>query len=151
MSRGVAVALLGILLATGSLRAQAPQGADDADAGLRSAAERVAGLWTSGGLAGLDDLLLDRGIRFHTGGGGRETLDPRMAMAALEDLLDRRRTTSARVVRVTGSEGSPARGSAEILWEAVAPGTSEVLRYTLFVGLVQQDGRWRVYELRVLP
>lgn len=135
-----------LLLAPASLGAQA-----GGEAELRATAERVAELWTSGGVSALGDLLLDRGVRFHAGPGGRETLDTRKATAALEDLLERRRTASARVVRVSAMEGSPQRGSAEIVWEAVAPGTSEVLRYTLFVGMVREDGRWRVYEIRVLP
>lgn len=142
--------LLGLLVTVGApLRAQDRQG--DVEADLQATAERVADLWSSGDLAGLGDLLLQRGIRFHAGTGSRETLEPRKTVAALEDLLSRRRTASARVARVATAEGSPDRGSAEIVWEAVAPGTSEVLRYTLFVGLLREESRWRVYEIRVLP
>lgn len=139
------VVALGGLLVAGGLGAQEPDG------GLRSVAERVAGSWSGSEVARLGDLMLPRGIGVHSAGGGREMLDPRKAVAALEELLGHLRTTSVRVVRVHRTAGAGDRGSAELRWEAVAAGTSEILRHTIFVGFTLEEGRWRIYEIRVLP
>jgi len=143
----VLAVFLGLLLGLRPLAAQEPSTV----AGLREAALQVAAGWSRDGLPSIGSLMVDRGIRFNAGSGGRETLEPRKAAAALEDLLERRRTRSARVARVTTAEGSEDRGSAEIQWDAVAPGTSQVVRSTVFVGFVREGGRWRIDEIRILP
>lgn len=146
-----AISLLTLAVLSSGSPLVAQQTRSEGEAGLRAAAERVASSWGAGQPAGLADLLVEGGVGFHTPQGGRETLDSRMALAALRDLFDRHRTRATRLVRVTTAAGAADRGSAEIAWDAVAPGTSEVLRYTLFVGFVRNAGAWRIYELRVLP
>lgn len=140
-----------LLLVAGGVFAAGPVGAQEPDEELRAAAERVASGWSGSEVARLGDLLLPRGIGVHVPGAGREMLDPRKAIAALEELLGRLRTTDVHVVRVHRTAGAGDRGSAELRWEARAPGTSEVLRHTVFVGFTLDDDRWRVYEIRVLP
>lgn len=136
---------------TGSVAAQdTPSPARQADA-LRASAERVASQWARGDVSGMAALLSPRGIGFHTTTEGQAALDPRKALAALEDLLGRRPTVSCSVVRVTLAAGASDRGSAELAWESLAPGTSEVIRRTVFVGFNWSDAGWRIYEIRVLP
>jgi len=72
-------------------------------------------------------------------------------MAALDDLLNRNSSVSCTVVRVTLASGASDRGSAELAWESMAPGTSEVIRRTVFVGFDWEGDRWRIYEIRILP
>lgn len=142
---------ISLLLVAGGVLVAGPVEAQEPEDELRAAAERVASRWSASDVARLGDLLLPRGIGVHVPGAGREMLDPRKAIAALEELLGRLRTTGVRVARVHRTAGGGDRGSAELRWEAVAPGTSEILRHTVFVGFTLDDDRWRIYEIRVLP
>lgn len=141
-------------LGAASLHAQDPP---DLPASERSGTElpelarRVAAQWSRSEVGALVDLMSPRGIGFHDGQDGQVSLDPRKTLAALEDLLGRRRSVSCTVVRVTPATGATDRGSAELAWEAVAPGTSEVLRRTVFVGFAREEAGWRIYEIRILP
>lgn len=137
-------------VATGTVEAQSTPSPSERARALRASADRVAGHWARGDVSGLANLLSPRGIGFHTATEGQATLDPRKALAALEDLLDRRPSVSCSVVRVTLASGASDRGSAELSWEATAPGTSEVIRRTVFVGFSWDDARWRIYEIRIL-
>ena len=162
----LSVALLALLLAPalpglralpgsgsspGELLAQgAPSPAEQAET-LRALAGRVAGHWARGDASGMAALLSPRGIGFHTAREGQASLDPRKALAALDDLFDRRSSVGCSVVRVTLASGASDRGSAELAWDSLAPGTSEVIRRTVFVGFSWSDEGWRIYEIRVLP
>jgi len=133
------------------LQAQGAPGAGQRSAALRSSAAQVAAQWARGSASGLSDLLSPRGIGFHTPTEGQAALDPRKAVAALDDLLNQNPSVSCTVVRVTLASGASDRGSAELAWEAMAPGTSEVIRRTVFVGFTWEDDRWTIYEIRILP
>lgn len=138
-------------LLSGELRAQGAASAGERSDALRSSASEVAAHWSRGNASGLADLLSPQGIGFHTPTEGRAALDRRMAVAALDDLLNRSSSVSCTVVRVTLASGASDRGSAELAWEAMAPGTSEVTRRTVFVGFAWEGNRWTIYEIRILP
>lgn len=138
-------------LLSGELRAQGTPSSGQRSGSLRSSANDVATQWARGSASGLSDLLSPRGIGFYTPTEGQAALDPRKAVAALEDLLNRNSSVSCTVVRVTLASGASDRGSAELAWEAMAPGTSEVIRRTVFVGFTWEENRWRIYEIRILP
>lgn len=132
-------------------RAQDPPSPAAQSRTLQASAERVAGHWARGDASGLAGLLSSRGIGLHTATEGQAALDPRKAVAALQDLFDRRSSVACRVVRVTLASGASDRGSAELAWDARAPGTSEVIRRTVFLGFSWSAAGWRIYEIRVLP
>lgn len=117
---------------------------------LGAIAQRIAELWARGDLDGLTSLLEPGGVQVQIPGGVGGSLAPRKARAVLGEILEAHGEGRIRVTRTSPSEGTPARGFAELRWSAVARGTSQVLRYTLFVGLVHGSEGWRVYEIRVM-
>lgn len=154
-SAALAATLLLALPALGRLSAPLrAQGAPSTQARtevLRGSAAEVANHWARGSASGLSSLLSPGGIGFYTPTEGQAALDPRKALAALDDLLNRNASVSCTVARVTLASGASDRGSAELVWESMAPGTSEVIRRTVFVGFNWEGDRWRIYEIRILP
>ncbi|MFP3949062.1 MAG: hypothetical protein ACLFWG_10060 [Longimicrobiales bacterium] len=135
----------------GELQAQGAPSPEERAEALRASAGRVAGHWARGDATGMAELLSPRGIGFHTATEGQAALDPRKALAALDDLFDRRPSVGSTVVRVSLASGASDRGSAELAWDALAQGTSEVIRRTVFLGFSWSDAGWRIYEIRILP
>lgn len=150
----MAVGLMGLPLTRSPgavLRAQDAPSAAERSRALQASADRVASHWDRGNAAWLAGLLSLRGIGFHTATEGQASLDPRKAVAALQDLFDRRSSVACNVVRVALASGASDRGSAELAWDARAPGTSEVIRQTVFLGFNWTEAGWRIYEIRILP
>lgn len=160
MSRPVRYATLAVILLltlpgmgipSTVLRAQGAPSAGARAEVLRGSAAEVAAHWARGSASGLSELLSAGGIGFYTPTGGQAALDPRKAVAALDDLLNRNASVSCTVIRVNLASGASDRGSAELAWESMAPGTSEVIRRTVFVGFSWEGDRWTIYEIRILP
>lgn len=137
-------ALASSALAAGPVAAQA--GGTD----LETAARRFAALWAEGDVATIAAVLHPDGVLVALLGEEYGTLDRRKAAAALHDFLAHHEARSATLTRASEVRGTPGRGFAEIRWEAVAPGTSELQRYTVFTGFVRDGEHWRVTDLRVL-
>jgi hypothetical protein len=117
---------------------------------LQTAARSFAGLWAEGDASAISAVLHRDGVLVALLGVEYGTLDRRNAEAALRDFLQHHEATSATLARASEVGGTLDRGFAEIRWEAVAPGTSEPLRYTVFTGFVLDGEVWRVTDLRVL-
>jgi len=130
------------VLAAGPLAAQAGD--------LETAAREFAGLWAEGDAAAISAVLHHDGVLVALLGEEYGTLDRRNAEAALRDFLKHHEARSATLARASEVSGTPDRGFAEIRWEAVAPGTSELLRYTVFTGFAREGDDWRITDLRVL-
>lgn len=147
--RALALAALALWLpaAGPGLRAQV-SGGEAAE--LRDAAGRVARAWAAADAAAVEALFAPDGVRFGEGTGGRGVLDRRKAGAAIRDLLERLDGGRVVVERARVAGGTPPRGFAELRWDALPRGTSERISYTLFVGMVEASGGWRVDEIRLL-
>ncbi len=118
---------------------------------LESTARSMTEFWARADTDAMVRLFDDAGVHVALVDKDHGTLDRRNAAVAVERFLDQYPVRNARLARAPEVGGHPDRGFAEIRWEAVAPGTSETVRYTLFVGLAQRGTDWRVVELRVLP
>lgn len=141
--------VLALVLVPGEGPSEMGVPAYSAQASLEDTAGRFAGLWSSADIGRIGDLLVPDGIRLHLGEVGHHDLAPRQALAALRDFLRAHRSNGARMDRVSEVGGQPPRGFAEITWEAVAQGTTEMLRYTVYVGFILEDESWHISELRV--
>ncbi len=126
------------------------QGGPPGDPDLAAVARRIAGMWGGGDLDAVAALLDSGGVQVQVPGQVGGSLAPRKARAVLGQVLAAHGTGGIEVVRTSPAGGTPARGFAELSWSAVPSGTSQVLRYTLFVGLVHGTEGWRIYELRIL-
>ena len=119
---------------------------------LGATARALAAAWSRSDGDAMAQLLDEDGVHLALPDKDHGTLDRRNAVAAVERFLDRYPVQRAELARASEvGEGSTGRAFAEIRWEAVAPGTSETVRYTLFAGLARTGRAWRVVELRVLP
>ncbi|MEX0856076.1 MAG: hypothetical protein WD056_00775 [Gemmatimonadota bacterium] len=98
----------------------------------------------------LGAILAIGGIRLHIEDTGHAGLSSRQAVAAIREFLRGYDGGGVVVLRAALVEGSPSRGFAELRWSARMAGTSQEIRRTLFLGLYQESGDWRVDEVRLL-
>lgn len=92
----------------------------------------------------------DGRILLDLAGEGPGEVQPRNAAAALRRLFGERENVSVRASRVTVSGGTPLRGFGELTWIARPRGVTDTLSSVVYVGVVWEDGAWRVRELRVM-
>lgn len=121
------------------------------DAAVEVAARELTEAWSHGRAAVLAERMGPSGVRVALLDRDYGALDRRNAAAALEVFLDRYRVQGATLARAAEVGGTPDRGFAEIRFDVVAKGTSEVLHFTVFAGFARIDDGWWVVELRVLP
>jgi len=151
----------GFLLPWGTLDAQgAGQGRAGTSAGtaadaprseIEDMARRFAAALGQGNAEQLTRYLSERGIRLRLQGLDRSALSVRQANAALRDFLRGYEVGNVQVVRAAPVVGSPGRGFAELRWQTRVAGTSHPAVHSVFLGLVEEGGAWRVDELRLLP
>jgi len=159
----VLVLAAGLLLPWGTLDAQgAGQGRAGTSAGTASASEaprseiedmarRFAAALGQGNAEQLTRFLSEGGIRLRLQGLDRSALSVRQANAALRDFLRGYEAGEVQLVRAAPVAGSPGRGFAELRWQTRVAGTSHPAVHSVFLGLVEEGGAWRVDELRLLP
>ncbi len=117
---------------------------------LGEAVEEVARAWGQGSVDSLTQLFSSAGVVLHLHRETNTPLPPRQARAALRDFLRGYETAEIRVIRVSEAGGEPAKGYGELHWAAVPAGTSQPVELAIFVGFLQEEGRWRVSEVRLL-
>ena len=117
---------------------------------LKEIASKVAGLWHTKDATGLEKLLRRDGIRFHLDEEKHSSLKPRKAIASVESFWSKLESRKASVHRTSTVGGDPLKGFAEIRWRAIAPGSAEVLRYTIYLEFVREGTSWVVSEIRIL-
>jgi hypothetical protein len=111
----------------------------------------VARLWGAGDAEGLVALAPAGGrILLDLGEGSASEVRPRNAAAALRRLFGERETVGVRPTRATVSGGAPLRGFGELSWSARPRGVTDVQASTVFLGVVREEGGWRIRELRLL-
>lgn len=104
-----------------------------------------------GNVEAMARLLSDGGIRLRLQGLDRSALSSRQAQAALRDFLRGYEAGQVRLVRAAPVAGSPGRGFAELRWQARVLGTSQPAAHSVFLGMVEVGGGWRIEEIRLLP
>ena len=116
---------------------------------LEEVARRFASLWASANTAALAGMLSPDGIRLNLAERGHASVGVRQASAALREFHEAHRPGRAMVTRVSGVEGRPPRGFAEVDWQTTTE-NGESMTYSLFVVFLQDGGGWWVSEIRVL-
>ncbi len=138
-----AVGLCALTVAA-ALRAQEP------DPPLADVAVAVAAYWADGDAAGIASVVAARGATLHLDDEDHPAASSRQVRAALEGLLGGGPTGSVRVEHTQRVGGTPTRGWAELGWNAAPAGARRPERLTIFVGFVEEQGRWRISEIRLL-
>ncbi|HUH13997.1 MAG TPA: hypothetical protein VMK65_12860 [Longimicrobiales bacterium] len=136
--------VLGLVLGLGGpLQAQG-------HAELERVLERVGSAWARGDVSALVAHACAEGVSLELNGGATGPLSNRKAAAALRRLFDDAETEGVRAGMAHIVGGSPARAFGEIAWVFRVDGTSQPERRRVFVALVQEDGAWRVTQIRLL-
>jgi hypothetical protein len=113
---------------------------------------QVARLWSAGDAASIARLApADGRISLALEGEGASGVPARHAAARLRAYFATRETLSARPVRANVSGGSPLRGFGEIAWSYRSRGVSDRQTGSIFIGVVSEEGAWRIRELRLIP
>ena len=74
----------------------------------------------------------------------------RNAAAALRRLFGANETVRVRSTRAAVTGGTPLSGFGELAWTARPRGVTDARTTTVYVGVVFEDGAWRLRELRIL-
>ena len=118
---------------------------------LRASAASVEGALSSGRLAPLSAHLSSEGVLLYLRGEAYPGLRADQALAALQEFFGDFEAGRLSRVRIEASEGGVGRGFVEFGWATTVHGTSESLRYRIYVGFLWMDQAWRIDEFRVLP
>lgn len=147
MNRRALLALLALLFVPGApLRGQ-----QQGEPRLETFVSHVARLWAAEDADGLARLAPAGGkMVLEVGGEGAGPVQARHVAAALRTLFADRESVSVRPARVTVAGGQPLQGFGELVWLSRSRGVSAARNSTVYVGVVWEDGEWRIRELRVL-
>lgn len=137
------VTLLGALLL-------APAAAYGQQAELRGTVLQLAESWARGDAEELAAHVAGEGLSLELDEGPMGPLGGRQAGAMLRRFFDGHQSLDVRLesARLTG--GEPARAFAELTWSVRPEGTTVAERARVFIGLVREDDRWKVTQIRLL-
>lgn len=138
--------LLGLALLVGAGEPVQAQGAAE----LERVLERLGTAWARGDADALVAQASAEGMSLELEGGATGPLARRQAAAALRRLFDGGDTEGVRAGMAHVVGGTPARAFGEIAWVFRPDGTSQPERRRVFVALVEEDGAWRVTQIRLL-
>ncbi len=143
---------LGLIVLVGTVSGASPEWAPvgERQPALDGVAADLTRLWGQGSADLIGESLVATGIRLRLGHEDHQALSRRQAVASLKSYLGAHRTGTISLEQAAEVGGAPPRGYAEIRWEAMAEGVSQAFRSTVYVGFVQEDEAWRVFEIRVL-
>lgn len=117
---------------------------------LSQVVSRLSQAWIDADLDEIGSLVASDGVRITLDGRDYHVLTERQAMATIRGLLKKYDGRGFEVTRTSELGGAPTRGISEVAWDAVDRGSGELVRRTLFIAFIMEDGAWRVEELRVL-
>lgn len=117
---------------------------------LEELAEEFAGAWSAGDERGVEGLLLPGAVSLVLEGRSYRLIDHRKARATLREYLAEHEAGETRVARCSVVEEDPRQAFAELVWDVSVLGVPELQRHTIFLGLRQAGGVWKVSEIRVL-
>ncbi len=110
---------------------------------------RLAEVWASGELRGLDAFLPDGGIHLSLQGVDHSGVSRRQARAALERFVGGFQTQAMTVRRADTLGGTPEQGLVELVWTVRAAGTPEERSFVIFISLERSSNDWCIKEIRV--
>lgn len=135
-----------VVLATPPLRAQ------DRASSPEALARAAAAAWARQDARTLETMLAPSGLTLRLDGQSHTGVSSRQVRASLEAFFGRHGGGEARVRRSAALGGDPPRGLAELEWSTAPRGSPGPLAYVIFLGLLRDDDeRWRVVEIRVVP
>jgi len=117
---------------------------------LSQVVSRLSQAWVDGDLEAIGSLVASAGVHIVLEGRDYHLLTERQAMATIRGLFRRYDGRAFEVTRASELGGAPARGISEVAWDTVDVGSGELVRRTLFIAFILEDGAWRVEDLRVL-
>lgn len=117
---------------------------------VRPVVDDVARAWGRGDAGSIASSAARSGVSVEVEGDRHGPLNPRQVSAFLRSIFDERETVDVRAGMAKVVEGSPGRAFGEIVWTARMRGTTQPQRSTVFLGLVLENERWRITEIRVL-
>ncbi len=142
--------LLGLLGATSPAPAAPAVSSALSQETLAQVVARLSKAWVAGDLETIGSLVASAGVHITLGGRDYHVLTERQAVATIRGLLSRYEGRAFEVTRTSELGGAPSRGISEVMWDAVDRGSGELVRRTLFIAFILEDGAWRVEDLRVL-
>jgi hypothetical protein len=135
--------VLALLLLLASARSASAQD-------LQPVLERIAAAWHKGDAGAIAGLASRNGVSIDIGGASVGPLPQRQVAPVLRRAFDERESVSARVNMARQGAGEAGRAYGEIAWSIRARGTTIPERLNLYVGLILEDGAWRISEVRLL-
>ncbi|MQA91157.1 MAG: hypothetical protein GEU90_13130 [Gemmatimonas sp.] len=145
-SRRRVLLLVGVLL----VAPDGPALAQDRIPALENFVEQVAGLWAEADVGALVALISEDDPIVLDAGNGTQSANSRHAAAALRALFAEHETIDARTLAVSMASTTPLRGFGEIAWTFRARGAPGEQSRSVYVAALQEDGSWRITELRLL-
>lgn len=117
---------------------------------VRPAIDALARSWGRSDAGAIANVASRNGVTIEIERDRHGPLNARQVAAVLRRLFDERETVQTRPGTAKMVNGSADRAFGEVSWTARMRGTTEPQRSTVFFGLVLEDDRWRVSEIRVL-
>lgn len=118
---------------------------------LRTAFRDVATQWAREDAGAVVRHMVPGGLLIDASDGRMGPLTGRQATAVLRQLFEQGETVDVDIVMVERVGGVPPRGFASISWTTRPRGTEVPVRRTVYFGLQQLGGDWRVSEIRLIP
>jgi hypothetical protein len=118
---------------------------------VKTALEQVAAAWAKGDANAVARHAAPAGVALEVDGSTAGPFPPRQAAAVLRRVFEDRETVTVQVGLAKEVDGEPARGFGELNWLVRVRGTTIPERVSVFVALVNVDGRWHVSEIRLMP
>jgi hypothetical protein len=137
----LAAALVALLLVASAAHAQE----------IRPVVDRLAASWSRADAGALAELVSRDGVSVEIGEEKTGPLNARQVAAVLrQQIFDRTESMKAEtsMARVVG--GTPERGFGELAWTEKPRGTTVPRQSTVFLGLVLEDGAWKITEIRLM-
>ena len=118
---------------------------------LRTSFREVATQWSREDAGAIVRRMVPGGLLIDAADGRMGPLTERQATAVLRQLFEQGETVDVDVVMVERVGGVPPRGFASIAWTTRPRGTEVPVSRTVYFGLQQLGGTWRLSEIRLIP
>jgi hypothetical protein len=105
--------------------------------------------WRSGDAGSIAAMMEPEGIRLQLGEENHSLVAGRQARAAVAQFRGARSAGTLELQQAGALGGDPSRGTAEFRWQTVVQGTSENVRYTIFVEFNRTQASWLISAIRV--
>lgn len=136
-----ALAVVALLLAAEAARAQ----------DIRPIVDRLAAAWARADANAIAELVARDGVSVEIGEEKTGPLNARQVAAVLrQQIFDRTESMRAETAMARVVGGTPERGFGELSWTEKPRGTTVPRQSTVFLGLVLENGAWKITEIRLM-